>query len=66
MSNETTPWVKASASDAEGQCVELRRHAGLVEVRDSKNPDGPVLRVGAGELAAWIDGAAKGEFDHLV
>jgi hypothetical protein len=66
MSNETTPWVKASASDAEGQCVELRRHAGLVEVRDSKDPDGPVLRFDAGELAAWIDGAAKGEFDHLV
>ena len=66
MSNETTPWVKASASDAEGQCVELRRHAGMVEVRDSKDPDGPVLRFGAGELSAWIDGAVKGEFDHLV
>jgi hypothetical protein len=66
MSNETTPWVKASASDAEGQCVELRRHAGMVEVRDSKDPDGPVLRFGADELSAWIDGAAQGEFDHLV
>ena len=66
MSNETTPWVKASASDAEGQCVELRRHAGMVEVRDSKDPDGPVLRFSSDELAAWIDGASKGEFDHLV
>jgi hypothetical protein len=58
-------WIKASASDSGAQCVEMRRHAGLVEVRDSKDPHGPVLRFRADEFAAWLDGARAGEFDHL-
>jgi hypothetical protein len=61
-----TPWIKATASDPNGSCVQLRRHAGLIEVRDSKDPAGPVLRFSGAELAAWIDGAQKGEFDHLI
>jgi hypothetical protein len=63
--NESS-WVKASASDSGGQCVEMRRHDGMVEVRDSKDPQGPVLRFRAGEFAAWLDGARTGEFDHLT
>lgn len=59
-------WVKASRSGNVGDCVELRRHAGGVQVRDSKHPDGPVLTFTPTELAAWLDGARTGEFDHLV
>ena len=36
------------------------------EVRDSKDPDGPVLRFTPSELAAWLDGARHHEFDHLL
>jgi hypothetical protein len=36
---------------------------GGIAVRDSKNPDGPVLRFTRGEFDAWVDGAKKGEFD---
>ena len=61
-----TPWIKASASDSSGTCVQMRRNGDAVEVRDSKDPDGPVLRFTTAELSAWIDGATKGEFDHLV
>jgi hypothetical protein len=64
--SETTPWIKASASDSSGQCAELRRHDGMIEVRDSKDPGGPVLRFTPAELAAWLDGVRRGEFDHLV
>jgi hypothetical protein len=64
--NHSTPWIKASASDDDGSCVELRRHAGLIEVRDTKDPDGPVLRFTHAEFAAWLDGARRGEFDHLA
>jgi hypothetical protein len=46
--------------------VELRRRAGGVEVRDSKDPDGPVLRFTPAEFAAFLDGARKAEFDHLA
>ena len=62
----TTPWIKASASNEEGSCVELRRHDGVIEVRDTKDRGGPVLRFTRAEFAAWLDGARGGEFDHLL
>jgi hypothetical protein len=64
--SESTPWLKAAASATTGNCVEQRRHHDLIEVRDTKDPDGPVLRFPAAEFAAWLDGAKRGEFDHLV
>jgi uncharacterized protein DUF397 len=67
MSTTDTPWIKASASDSNGSCVEMRRHAGMVEVRDTKDRGtGPILRFTGDEWAAWLDGAKHGEFDHLV
>ena len=60
-----TPWIKAKASGGNSQCVEMRRHGERIEVRDSKSPTGPVLSFTAGEWAAWLDGAKRGEFDHL-
>jgi hypothetical protein len=65
MSNDTE-WIKARASNSEGSCVEMRRRGGVVEVRDSKDPDGGVLRYTPAEWAAWLDGAKKGEFDDLL
>lgn len=38
---------------------------GGVAVRDSKDPDGPILRYTALEWDCFLDGARKGEFDHL-
>jgi Domain of unknown function (DUF397) len=35
-------WRKATASTGNGQCVEVG-NAGYVQVRDSKDPGGPVL-----------------------
>ncbi len=47
----TSEWAESSYSTPDGgNCVQTR-HAGLdVQVRDSKNPDGPVLTFSA---AAW-------------
>ena len=65
--DDTSPWVKARASDQGDSCVEQRRHAGVIEVRDTKYAGaGPVLRFTPAEYAAWIDGASKGEFDFLI
>lgn len=60
------PWIKAQASAASGECVELRRSGDVIQVRDSKHPDGPVLSFTPREWAAWLDGVQKGEFDHLA
>jgi hypothetical protein len=64
--NTSTTWIKASASSGAGQCVEMRRADGDVAVRDSKNPQGPALHFTTAEFAAGLDGAKKGEFDHLA
>ncbi len=66
MSTTDTPWQKAQKSSNGGQCVEVRRHAGLVEVRDSKDRSGPVLSFTLAEFDAWLDGSRNGEFDHLT
>jgi Domain of unknown function (DUF397) len=36
-------WRKSSHSGSEGNCVEVAFTPDVVGVRDSKNPDGPVL-----------------------
>ncbi|MGW5875309.1 DUF397 domain-containing protein [Nocardiopsis terrae] len=42
----TAPWVKASASTSAQGCVQVRvPRVGVIEVGDTKNPDGPTLTV---------------------
>jgi hypothetical protein len=48
-------WRKSSHStDNGGDCVEVARTPGAVAVRDSKDPDGPVLLVVPGTLRAAV------------
>lgn len=62
-----TKWIKASKSFAHGNCLELAAMPdGAIGVRDSKDKEGPVLRLTRAELAAFLDGAKAGEFDHLA
>jgi hypothetical protein len=62
----TSSWIKATASASAGQCVEMRRRGGVVDIRDSKNPEGPALHLSTTEFAAWLEGAKRGQFDHLA
>ena len=64
----TTPWIKASKSGGNGgQCVEVRRHDDMIEIRDSKDGGaGPVLRFTLAEFDAFLDGAQREEFHHLI
>jgi len=64
--NGPTEWIKARKSTSGNNCVELRRNGTTVEVRDSKDPDGPTLKFNGAELDAFLDGAKNGEFDHLT
>jgi hypothetical protein len=58
LSNAT--WRKASRSGENGgNCVELADAAGaMVAVRDSKDPDGPVLLLTRAALRAAVQSAA--------
>jgi hypothetical protein len=61
-----TTWIKSTRSGAQGDCVEMRRHRERVEVRDSKaHGTGPSLDLAKAAFAAWLEGAKRGQFDHL-
>ncbi|MGC4980575.1 MULTISPECIES: DUF397 domain-containing protein [unclassified Streptomyces] len=53
-----TQWRKSTYSDDNGgSCLEVADGApGVVPVRDSKLPDGPVLLIGADAWAAFVAG----------
>jgi Domain of unknown function (DUF397) len=59
-------WRKAQYSVANGACVEVANAGGMLAMRDSKDPDGPVLVYTRSEWRAFLDGAKKGEFDDLL
>ncbi|GAA2713111.1 DUF397 domain-containing protein [Actinoplanes palleronii] len=56
-------WRTSTRSGSNGQCVQVRLVADTVEVRDSKDPNGPVLAFTPGEWDALLAGAKNGEFD---
>jgi Domain of unknown function (DUF397) len=64
--HDDQPWIKARMSGSQGNCVEMRNAGDAIEVRDSKDPYGPVHRFTKVEFGAWLEGAKRGEFDHLA
>ena len=59
-------WRKSSFSGTEehSDCVEVAGLAdGGMAVRDSKHPNGDLLRFTAGEWVAFVKGVHAGEFD---
>ncbi len=58
-------WRTAAAS-GNSNCVQAAASDGRVLIRDSKDPDGPVLGFTPAEFAAFRDGCAGGEFDDLT
>jgi hypothetical protein len=61
-SNESMAWRKSSFSSA-GDCVEWLRDQSGVRVRDSKDPNGPVLKFTLSEWRAFVLGMKVGEGD---
>jgi hypothetical protein len=64
-------WRKSSHSGSEGQeCVEVAalttRHTGrMIGMRDSKNPDGPVLSFSLTEWSFFIEDVKHSTFNVL-
>jgi uncharacterized protein DUF397 len=64
--DSTLYWFKSSLSFYCSNCVEVASLPdGQIGVRDSKDPDGPVLRFTPGEWHAFLGGARSREFDHF-
>jgi hypothetical protein len=65
---DAVTWRKTVRSNPSGNCVELARLPGSagIAVRNSRDPEGPVLIYTLEEIAAFLDGARDGEFDSLL
>lgn len=57
-------WYKASKSNTGTGCVEVAHMSDYTAVRDSKNPDGPVLLYTPHEWECFLDGALNGEMNR--
>jgi hypothetical protein len=51
-------WRKATRSAGNGECVEVTSVLGRISIRDSKDPEGPVVSCSAKAFRAFL-GAAK-------
>jgi hypothetical protein len=64
--SESAPitWRKSSESgNSGGDCVEVSLGGEGVSVRNSRDPNGPILSFTPSEWQAFIAGARNGEFD---
>ncbi|WP_433657524.1 DUF397 domain-containing protein [Nocardia sp. CA-128927] len=58
-------WFKSTYSAGGNDCVEVAHlDGGMVGLRDSKNPTGPVLVITPGAWEAFTAGVNDGEFDR--
>jgi len=55
-------WVKSTRSAGSGECVEVAKTTIGVAVRDSKDPDGLVLRFGREAWQGFIGAVREGDF----
>ncbi|MFG2847281.1 DUF397 domain-containing protein [Kitasatospora sp. NPDC048296] len=59
-------WAKSSYSQNGGNCIEFAPgYAGVMPVRDSKDPEGPVLVFPAEAWRSFVAATAAGEFGGI-
>jgi len=65
MTNDISKdWYKSSFCTSSANCVETRMHTdGSVDIRNSRDPQGPVVSFTKDEWTAFLSGVRSGEFD---
>lgn len=63
MINHAEVEWRRSSYCANGNCVEVAFVGTHVLVRDSKDQDGPMLRIASADWNTFLDGVRGGEFD---
>ena len=61
---EQPVWRKARFCGS-GECIEVSELNGMVVMRDSKNPHGPMLQYTVEEWRSFVRGIKAAEFDDL-
>jgi len=56
-------WRKSARSGSHDSCVEVRFGSGVVDIRDSKNPDQGHLTVSTAAWAVLVAAIRRGELD---
>lgn len=56
-------WRKSTRSSGNGECVEVAKLHRLIGVRDSKNPNGPVLTWSNTTWQSFYQAAKAGDYD---
>ncbi|MFF2661419.1 DUF397 domain-containing protein [Kitasatospora sp. NPDC058032] len=62
---EQLSWQKSTYSGENTDCVEIASGDELIHIRESDDP-AAVLTITRATLAAWLQSAKAGEFDHLT
>ncbi|MFE6744920.1 DUF397 domain-containing protein [Kitasatospora purpeofusca] len=58
-------WQKSSYSGDAADCVEVASEGELIRIRESDDP-AVIVTTTKAKLAAWLQGAKAGEFDHFT
>ena len=64
-SHDNITWHTALSCES-GACVEVAADQDTILIRNSRQPDGPLVEYTPEEWHAFVSGVKKGDFDNLL